>query len=63
MGNAAIMKHPAQNNTMPTTQIQNLKTQRACTARVTILGQSVRPFVCLSVYAYSRITGYEAVYT
>ena len=32
--------------------------RRACAASVTVLGLSV----CLSVYAYSRSTGYEAAY-
>ena len=36
--------------------------RRACAARVTVLGLSVCLSVCLSVYAYSRSTGYEAAY-
>ena len=35
--------------------------RRACAARVTVLGLSVRLSVCLSLYLYSRTTGNEAV--
>ena len=36
--------------------------RRACAARVTVVGLYVCLFVCLSVYDYSRTTGYEAAY-
>ena len=36
--------------------------RRACAARVTVVGLSVHLSVCLSVYDYSRTTGYKAAY-
>ena len=39
-----------------------IKPRRACAARVTVLGLCVCLSVCLSVYDYSRTTGYGAAY-
>ena len=36
--------------------------RRACAARVTVVVLCVSLFVCLSVYDYSRTTGYEAAH-
>ena len=36
--------------------------RRACAASVTVVVLCVGLFICLSVYDYSRTTGYEAAY-
>ena len=43
-------------------QEQLINPRRACAARVTVVVLCVCLSVCLSVYDYSRTTGYEAVH-
>ena len=42
--------------------LQLINPRRVCAARVTVLGLCVCLSVCVSVYDYSRTTGYEAAY-